>query len=133
MLPITRADGFPQTFATKPPPARTLLPGVTPRFLQQGPLDASICRRKFVAEVVQALYGSRAAALLDAPGGGGGAAAAGGAPGGATVGGGVAGEALSSGGPSLALVVVVALSKLPSLGRHLVLHAGADPDFLKLS
>ncbi|EFJ52598.1 hypothetical protein VOLCADRAFT_86859 [Volvox carteri f. nagariensis] len=105
----------------------------------QGPLDGSICRRKFVAEVCQALYGSRAAAL-DAAAGGGGAGNSigvdGEAPGTIGAGAGAVSAAGGSGGggggglpvcSSLALDVLAALSRLPALGRHLVMVTGFVP------
>ncbi|GLI61191.1 hypothetical protein VaNZ11_003425, partial [Volvox africanus] len=95
-----------------------------------GPLDASICRRKFVLEVCQALFGSQAAALDSVAAPTSMSAAAQTAricsittgPSGE-----VSGNEASAAGPSLALEVVLSLSLLPPLGRHLVLHAGFAP------
>ncbi|GIL58550.1 hypothetical protein Vafri_13493, partial [Volvox africanus] len=95
-----------------------------------GPLDASICRRKFVLEICQALFGSQAAALdrVAATTITSAAAKAAGISSIATATGGeVAGNEAAAAGPSLPLEVLLSLSRLPPLGRHLVLHAGFAP------
>ncbi|KAG2499734.1 hypothetical protein HYH03_002667 [Edaphochlamys debaryana] len=75
------------------------------RWGAQGRLDAGPLRRRFAAEVAMGAVGS-AAAALDAGGGGSGGA----------------------GGVPLALATVCSLAAaLPSIGRHLVLHAGFAP------
>ncbi|KXZ49469.1 hypothetical protein GPECTOR_21g695 [Gonium pectorale] len=83
------------------------------RYGVMGPQDASICRRRFAAEVCMALCGSRAAAVDAAAGAAAGKAGDGGGGGGGAV--------------PLALAVVASMARQPSLGRHLVLHAGVVP------